>query len=330
MKSLIQSSISFLLGLCLSLPAFQQGFSQHSGILIEGEKPEVLFDGGFFLEGPAVAPDQSVYFSDITFTDASGMQAGHIWRYDPATGKTELFRSPSGMSNGIIFDRDGNLLIAQGADSGGRAIIRTDMQTGKSYIVANRFEEKRFNSPNDLVIDAQGRIYFTDPRYAGDEPMELPTQGVYRIDPDGSVHRIIPQNGTPNGIVISPDQKYVYVASINGPDWMHFNGLVRYGLDDAGNASNRKVLIEYEDGPGPDGMTVDMEGNLYLARPADQPGIYIHDAEGKFIDMIPLPESPTNVTFGHGPTANNLYITAGKSLYQIRVNAKGFIQAYQD
>ena len=330
MKSLIHSSVSSLLGLCLAIPAFQVTLGQQSKILIEGEKPVVLFDGGFFLEGPAVAPDQSVYFSDITFTGASGMQAGHIWRYDPATGKTELFRSPSGMSNGIIFDLEGNMVIAQGADYGGRAIIRTDMETGKSYIAANRYEGKRFNSPNDLVIDTKGRIYFTDPRYAGDEPVELPVQGVYRVDTVGSAHRIISQIGTPNGIVISPDQEYLYVASINGPYWMHFNGLVRYDLDGNGDVSNRKVLIEYENEPGPDGMAVDEAGNLYLARSPEKPGIYIHDPNGGFIDMIPLPENPTNVTFGHGPTSGTLYITAGKSLYRIRVNARGFIQAYQN
>src|SRR3954454_13672143 len=122
-------------------------------------KPEKIFDGGLVLtEGVAVAPDGMVYFSDITFTHASRdmkapLEAGHIWKYDPKTGKATVFRSPSGMSNGLKFDADGNLLAAEGADFGGRRVTRTDMKTGKSYIVAGLFDGKSLNSPNDITID---------------------------------------------------------------------------------------------------------------------------------------------------------------------------------
>src|SRR6476619_2035199 len=128
-------------------------------------KLEKVFDGGLVLtEGVAVAPDGLVYFSDITFTHVSRdakapLEAGHIWKFDPKSGKATVFRSPSGMSNGLKFDADGNLLAAEGADFGGRRVTRTDMKTGKTYIVAGLFQGKAFNSPNDITIDEKGRIY---------------------------------------------------------------------------------------------------------------------------------------------------------------------------
>src|SRR5262249_59465095 len=127
--------------------------------------------------------------------------------------KTRICRWPSGMWNGLKFDADGNLLAAEGADFGGRRVTRTDMKTGKSYIIAGLFDDKPFNSPNDLTIDEKGRIYFSDPRYLGHEPIDQPVQAVYRIDPDGSVHRIITDAGKCNGVAVSPDQKTLYVVS---------------------------------------------------------------------------------------------------------------------
>src|SRR5438128_3188107 len=181
-------------------------------------KLEKLFDGITLTEGVAVAPDGQVYFSDITFSHVSKnergeIHAGHIWNYDPKSGKTKIFRSPSGMSNGIKFDARGDMIICEGADYGGRRVIRTDMKTGKSYIIAGLFEGRPFNSPNDITIDLNGRIYFSDPRYLGHEPIEQPVQAVYRIDPDGSLHRIITDAGKPNGVCIAPDQKTLYVVS---------------------------------------------------------------------------------------------------------------------
>src|SRR5207244_4382678 len=176
------------------------------GIVPANAKLEKLFDGGVVLtEGCASAPDGMVYFSDITFSNASKdkrgvMEAGHIWKFDPKTMKTSIFRSPSGMSNGIKFDAAGNMIVAEGADFGGRRVIKTDMKTGKSYIIAGLFEGRPFNSPNDITIDEKGRIYFSDPRYLGHEPLEQPVQAAYRIDPDGSIQRVITDAGKPNGV----------------------------------------------------------------------------------------------------------------------------------
>lgn len=327
MKILKLHSIIFSLLLYCSNPTIsvaQDSTKNSSQILDPNSKLELLFDGGFFTEGPAVGPDGFVYFSDITWTSTSGMQAGHIWRYNLKTKKTNIFRSPSGMSNGIIFDSEGNMIVALGADFGGRSVIRTNMKTGKSNIIAGTFEGKSFNSPNDLAIDDSGRIYFTDPRYNGHEPMEQSTMGVYRIDLDGTVVRIIKNAGTPNGIFVSPDQKSLYVASIKGPLWSKLNALIKFDLDKDGNASNRKILVDFEGEIGPDGMTIDLDGNLYLARPGPTPGIYIYSPEGVRLGLISTPEKPTNVSFGHGETENFLFITAGKSLYKIKTNTKGY------
>src|SRR5437870_814659 len=172
------------------------GISRGDDFVPDDAKLEKIFDGGLVLtEGVAVAPDGMVYLSDITFTHVSRekkqpIEAGHIWKLDPKTLKATIFRSPSGMSNGLKFDADGNLLAAEGADQGGRRVTRTDMKTGKAYIIASEFEGRAFNSPNDMTVDEKGRVYFSDPRYLGHEPIDQPVQAVYRIDSDGSIHRI--------------------------------------------------------------------------------------------------------------------------------------------
>ncbi len=325
-----------------------------AGVLCAADPPvpadaklEKIFDGGLVLtEGVAVAPDGMVYFSDITFTHFSRgqkapIEAGHIWKYDPGTGKATVFRSPSGMSNGLKFDAEGHLLAAEGADFGGRRITRTDLKTGKSYIVAGLFDGKPLNSPNDISLDEKGRIYFSDPRYLGHEPIDQPVQAVYRVDTDGSIHRIITDAGKPNGIAVSPDQKSIYVVSNeNGttgigrlksegtkvlePTKKGNMALMAYDLSPEGTAKFRKTLIDYAPEDGPDGLVCDAEGNLWVAvRAENRPGIYCYSPDGKELGYIAT-EIPTNVGFGRGADSKLLYITAGKSVYRIRVNKEGY------
>lgn len=304
-------------------------------------KLEKLFESHVLTEGVSVAPDGMVYFSEITFSnkskDAKGViEAGHIWKFDPASGKTSVFRSPSGMSNGIKFDAAGNMVVAEGADYGGRRVTRTDMKTGKSYIIAGMFEGRPFNAPNDITIDEKGRIYFSDPRYLGHEPIEQPLMAVYRIDTDGSIHRIITDAGKPNGVAVSPDQKSLYVVSNdNGsagierlsadtPVRKGNMALMAYDLAADGTAKFRKTLVDYAPFDGPDGLVVDKQGNLYVAvRAENRPGICVYSPEGKELAYIKT-EVPTNVGFGRGADAKLLYITAGSSLYRIRLNREGY------
>ena len=308
-----------------------------------------LFDGGCMLtEGVAAGHDGMIYFSDITFTafckDPSGqyLQAGNIWKYDPSSGETSIFRSPSGMSNGIKFDRDGNMLAALGADYGGRMLIKTDMSSGKTYILTGRYDGRPYNALNDITIDEQGRIYFTDPRYLGHEPIFQDGYAAYRLDPDGTVARIAANCAKCNGILISPDQKTMYIVS-NDNGWFEFQNLKAgespvvgphllqaYDVADDGTLSNRRVLIDYGklDPPcsGPDGMVADVDGNVWLASRCEwRPGVQVLDPEGNELAYISTGEElPTNVGFGRGDDANLLYVTSGKSLYSIRVGKDGY------
>jgi gluconolactonase len=128
------------------------------------------------------------------------------------------------MSNGLIFDSEGILIVCEGADFGGRRVTKTDMKTGKSIIIAGLYHGKPFNAPNDLTIDEQGRIYFTHPRYLGMELLDQHVMGVYRIDKDSSIHLVAANVSKPNGIAISPDQKTLYVANCDVPG----NGTTRF------------------------------------------------------------------------------------------------------
>jgi gluconolactonase len=315
-----------------------------------GAKLDQVFDGGCVLtEGVAAGHDGMIYFSDITFTkfckDPSGkyLQAGNIWKHNPKTGETTIFRSPSGMSNGLKFDREGNMIAALGADYGGRMLVKTDMKSGKTYVLAGMFEGKEFNALNDITIDQKGRIYFTDPRYLGHEPIRADGFAAYRLDPDGKVSRVATDCGKCNGILISPDQKTMYIVS-NDNGWLAFENLKEgektlqgphmlqaYDIDAAsGNLSNRRTLIDYGklDKPcsGPDGMIMDSEGNIWLASRCEwRPGIQVLNPQGKELAYISTgKELPTNVGFGRGDDANLLWVTSGKSLYKIRVGKKGY------
>ena len=301
-------------------------------IFAPGAKLEKLFTGGHLTEGVAVAPDGTVFFSDITFTTETGMQAGHIMRYDPRTNKTTVYRSPSGMSNGLKFDAQGRMVAAEGADYGGRRITRTDLATGKSVILAGLFEGKPFNSPNDLAIDQQGRIYFSDPRYLGHEPIEQPVMAVYRLDPNGKVHRIITDASKPNGVAISPDQKTLYVVT-NDDGLLGFDQMPKgtparkgrmelnaYTLHPDGTATFRALLVNYAPEDGPDGLVCDAAGNVFAAlRNEKRFGVGVYSPTGQELAYLPTPERPTNVGFGRGTESNTLYITAGGSLYRVKI-----------
>ena len=315
-----------------------------STIVAADARLELLFDDACFTEGVTVAPDGLVYFSDITFTsgcrteDNDLPQAGIIWRYDPNTGQTSVFRSPSGMSNGLKFDAAGNLIAAEGADFGGRRVTITDMKTGRARILAAMYDNRPLNSPNDIAIDVEGRIYFTDPRYLGHEPVMQPTMSVYRIDPDGRIDRIISDAGKPNGLLVAPDQSTLYVVS-NDNGALDFTRLDEaeatqrglmviwaYDLAPDGTASNRREFVNFAPFDSADGLVADVDGNVYAAvRRADAPGIYVYNKVGKELAFIPTGDIlPTNLAFGRGDDANLLYVTAGGALYQIRLNAKGY------
>jgi gluconolactonase len=314
-----------------------------------GARLELIFDGGCALtEGVAAGHDGMIYFSDITFTkfckDPSGkyLQAGNIWKYNPKNRETSIFRSPSGMSNGIKFDRDGNMIAALGADYGGRMLVKTDMKTGKTYILSGLYNGRPYNALNDITIDEKGRIYFSDPRYLGHEAIYQDGFAVYRLDTDGTVTRVATDCGKCNGVLISPDQKTLYIIG-NDNGWLEFQNLKEgektlqghhqlqaYDVAADGSLSNRRVLIDYtaRDKPcsGPDGMVADVDGNIWLASRCEyRPGVQVLNSQGEELAYISTgKELPTNVGFGRGADSNLLYLTSGKSLYKIRVGKKGY------
>ena len=237
-------------------------------------------------------------------------------KFDPQSGKTTVFREPSGRANGLIFDPTGRLIAAEGANTGGGRRISITDRDGKVRTLADRYQGKRFNSPNDVAVDRQGRVYFSDPRYVGREPRELDFEAVFRVDPDGTVTRLETTAQKPNGLAVSPDGKTLYVAD-NG----RRRALLALDLDEKGDVSHPRVI---HDGLGIDGMTVTTDGRIVGAGSSGRRrGAYVLSAEGKILATIPTPESATNVEFG-GPDGKTLYITAGKSLYRIRTTMTGF------
>ncbi len=226
---------------------------------------------------------------------------------------------------------------------GGRMLVRTDMKTGKSYILTGLFEGKPYNALNDISIDEKGRIYFTDPRYLGHEPVMADGFAAYRVDPDGSVQRVATDCGKCNGILVSPDQKRVYIVS-NDNGWLAFENLKEgektlqgshllqvYDLSPAGTLSNRRVFKDYSKDrtpgcSGPDGLVADADGNLWVVERCEhRPGVTVYAPDGRELAHISTgKELPTNVGFGWGADANVLYLTSGKSVYRITVAKKGY------
>src|SRR3954471_18649046 len=225
-------------------------------IVPAGAKLEMVWGEGEFTEGPAIAPDGAILFSDI---------GESIYRYDPKTGKTVLFRRPSGRANGLMFNQGGDLIACEGANADGnrRISITTGIDGGKdgqTKTLADRYEGKRFNSPNDLAIDAQGRIYFTDPRYVGNDTRELDFEGVFLVSTDGSVKLATRDVQKPNGILVSPDGKAVYVADNNPQGNRH---LTSFPVHTDGTLTDKRVLFDFRSGRGIDGMALDTAGNIY-------------------------------------------------------------------
>jgi gluconolactonase len=276
-------------------------------------KLEKLWSDGEFTEGPACGPGFGIYFSDI---------GDRIMRYSPATGKTTVYREPSGRANGLDFDPQGRLVAAEGANTGGNRRITITEKDGSIRVLTDRWKGKQFNSPNDLTVDTKGQIYFTDPRYVGKEPREIDTESVYRIDPDGTVTQIIRDVQKPNGIILSPDMKTLYVADSNPGSNQH---LVAFPLNKDGTVGPKKLMHDFGKDRGIDGMCVDIRGNIYgAAGDGATGGIYVfHHDDGQQLAFIPVPEMPTNCVFGDRDH-RSLYITAGKSLYRIKLKVPGF------
>ncbi len=298
----------FTLLFALTLP-----IAEETTFVAPGEKIEKLWSEGEFTEGPTEGPDGAIYFSDI---------GNRIMKYDPKSGKTTVFRDPGGRANGLKFDAMGRLIACEGANTGGGRRISITEKDGSVKALATGFEGKQFNSPNDLTLDSKGRIYFSDPRYVGSEKRELDHESVYRIDPDGTVTRLTKDVTKPNGLVIAPDGKTLYISDHSG-DAKGSRALIAYPLNADGTVGARKVLYDFGKERGIDGMTIASDGTIVAtAGSKTAGGIYFFNPEGKKLAFLPTPEDPNNCCFG-GTDRKTLYITAGKSLYRVKLSIAG-------
>ncbi len=255
--------------------------------------------GYAFAEGPAWSPMGFLIFGDIPNNKLLQFMAG-----EPAS----VFRENSNGATGNRFDGQGRLYSCE---SHTRRVTRTDKK-GKVEILAERWQGKRLNAPNDLAIRKDGDVYFTDPAFGNQQDSrELDFFGVFHISRKGDLEVIAKPKGRPNGIALAPDGRTLYVSNSDE------RNVRAYDLDKSGGASNERTLISGIEGV-PDGICVDEKGNLYIA--ARQ--IMVYSPEGKSIGMVPTEETPSNCAFGD-PDMASLYITARTSVYRARLDVKG-------
>lgn len=273
-----------------------------------------------FTEGPAW-DGKGLVFSDIPNS--------LIMRYDPLGGETIIFRTGTNEANGLMFDRAGQLYACEG---GGRRIVRYNAD-GSTTVIVDNFEGKRLNSPNDLAFDQQGRLWFTDPRYGDKEDdLELDHQSVYRADPqsDGnwSLHRVTYDTTKPNGLLISPDQKWLYVAQSHYGEG-NKRELRAYPINEDGTVGPYEVLHNFYPHRGIDGMCLDLEGNIIATAGWQQSGpgpmIYVFAPNGRVLETHPVPvDRPTNCTFGD-ENLKTLYVTASGYLFRVQTERTGYL-----
>jgi gluconolactonase len=282
-------------------------------------KVEKVAGGCRFSEGPAADALGNVFFTDSPNNRVMVLRPN---------GQLEVFDKSSRDANGMRFDAQGRLIACCG-EGGARAVVRYE-KDGKKTILADRYNDKRLTAPNDLCIDRHGRVWFTDPCYGGKPKDGQEKFAVYRIEAkDGQpipnqVVRVIDDVEMPNGIAISPDEKTLYVAD-NVPRRTGPHTLVAYDIAADGTCKRRAVLHDFKDRRGIDGMVVDTQGNVWAtAESGDRTGVYVISPEGKVLGFIRTPETATNCTFGD-KDLKTLYITAGTSLYRVRVNAVGYL-----
>ena len=270
---------------------------------------EQLGTGCEFTEGP-------VWHAEGKFLLFSDIPANQMKKWTAEEGITN-FRVPSGKSNGLTYDKQGRLVTCEHAN---RRVSRTEAD-GTVVTIASHYEGKRLNSPNDVVVKSDGSIYFSDPPYGltadyGVEgEQDLNFQGVYRLSSDGqTLTLLIDDFDRPNGLCFSPDESILY---IDDTERMHVRA---FDVQPDGTIANGRVFAEEEgEGAAPDGMKIDVHGNVYLTGPD---GIWVFDTSGEHLGIIQIPERSANLAWG-GDDWSTLFITASTSLYSIQCKVAG-------
>jgi gluconolactonase len=248
-----------------------------------------------FTEGPVWSRDGYLLFSDVP--------GGKILKHVP-DGDTGVYREASNGAAGNAFDAQGRLYTCE---THTRRVTRTDKK-GRIEVLADKWDGKRLNAPNDIVVSKSDHVYFTDPAFGKQaDTRELDFYGVYHITPKGQLSVIAKPAGRPNGITLSPNGRILYVANSDE------RNIRAYDVDREGAVSNERVAVSNIDGV-PDGIRTDEKGNLYVAAK----GIAVYSPDGKLLSTIPVAETPSNCTFGD-PDLQTLYITARTSVYRVRL-----------
>ncbi len=268
---------------------------QPDSVIAPGAKPTEAGGGFQFTEGPAPDARGNVFFTDV--------RASRIYRWTP-DGKIKVFREDTGNANGLAFDKAGNLLACEGER--GR-VVSIDPQ-GRVTVVADQYRGRPFNQPNDLWVDPQGGVYFSDPIYGRGRKNQDGEHVYYVIPKRTKVIRVIDDMLRPNGLVGTPDGKVLYVTDHGAKQTF------RYDIASDGALTNKRLFAPV----GADGMKLDQEGNLYLA----ENGIVVYDPAGKRLQSIEIPEQPTNLCFA-GPDGRTLFITARPVIYTLRIRFAG-------
>lgn len=268
-------------------------------------KPVRLHTKFSFTEGPAADKNGNVYFTDIP--------AQRVHLVDTA-GKLTTFREKSNFANGLMVNAKGEVVACEMAGQ----VVAYSADGKERRVIADKHDGKRFNAPNDLVLDKDGGIYFTDPGFRAPKPLPQGKTAVYYVDAKGKVSRLIDDLPNPNGVILSPDEKTLYVIPSGQADMMS------YPVEGPGKIGKGKVFCTLKQpkggkNSGGDGLTVDEKGNLYITSAL---GLQVYSPEGKLLGILALPEQPANVTFG-GKDFKTLYVTARTSLYTIEAPVKG-------
>ncbi len=285
--------------------------SANYGAPLPSDTTAQLVSGGYhFLEGPVWSTQLSaLFFSDMNFgaADGQGVPPSIIYRLDAGSSMPSVFIDTIGC-NGNAIDPDGQLVSCT-HDT--RSVSRIDPITKQRTLIADKYEGKAFNSPNDAIVRRDGTIYFTDPSWQlGSRPAEIGFRGVYRIDPQGNVTLVSDALVSPNGAALSPDEGTLYVADDNT------GNVHRFSVASDGGTSGGSVFVTVS---GADGMAVDCAGNLYVTA---QNGVRVFDTSGSELGLISVGEKPANTTFG-GTDHKRLYVTAQTGLYAIDLQVPG-------
>jgi len=271
-------------------------YVQDLSVVAPGAEVKKLANGFRFTEGPAADAQGNIFFSDIP--------NNRILKRS-LDGTLSTFRDNSGGANGLFFDKQGNLFACEGS---GQRLVSID-PNGNVTVLADKYQNKAFNSLNDLWLDLKGGIYFTDPRYGNRDDMQQDGEYVYYLTPDRKkVIRVIDDMVRPNGVIGTTDGKLLYVADHGG------GKTFIYTINEDGTLSNKKLFAP----KGSDGMTIDNEGNVYLTTSV----VEVYNRYGEKIEIIIVPEIPANVCFGD-KDKKTLFITARTSLYSLRMRVKG-------